>query len=115
MTETEQPERPVPKPSIGRMVHYALTEDEADEINARRTDAVRSELVKRRPGHMAHVGNTVIEEQIVSMTITAVHDGEYVGHYRVNGQCTLDGNDTLWVEGADLGNEAGRWNWPERI
>ena len=101
------------KPSIGRIVLYALTEDEARDINRRRNDAYSADLRERRPGLIAHIGNPVEEGQIVAMTITGTYEDEYMTG-TVNGQCTLDGNDALWVTSISQGDGPGTWQWPER-
>lgn len=88
-------------PTIGRIVHYRLTANDAETILARRA-ATRGQSI----------GNTPHEGQVVPLIITAVWPEEYAGNARlghheegtkydgpegVNGQVLLDGNDSLWV------------------
>ena len=84
------------KPTIGRCVHYCLTKANVAQIRAQR----KSE---------DNVGNPVHHGQIVPMTIVAVWvDG------KINGQCILDGNDSLWLSTIGEGEEQGQWFWPPR-
>src|SRR5215218_6454103 len=46
-------------PSVGRIVHYTLTEDDATRINKRRKDAEVSEIAKDESGAVVHYGNQV--------------------------------------------------------
>lgn len=45
------------KPSIGRIVHYALTDHEAEAVNRRRKDFHESRGAAERTGFVGHVGN----------------------------------------------------------
>ncbi len=104
----------MPRPSIGRIVHYRLTTDNVNAINRRREDA-KNNLEKMRtekPGFQAHVGSEVEVDDLVSMTITQVW-GKYIN--LVSGQATLDGNDSLWITDTTKGKEPGQWEWPERL
>lgn len=105
------------KPSIGRIVHYTLSEADAEAINRRRADAARSMADHRQTadGSQVHVGNQVREGEAYPMVITRVWGGT-----GVNGQVLLDGNDTYWAtsrahddEGA--GYVGGTWHWPPRV
>ncbi|MDP6801123.1 MAG: hypothetical protein QF744_15040 [SAR202 cluster bacterium] len=100
------------KPSIGRTVHYRLTEEEALATNKRRADADQNRETMRatRPGFQAHVGNVAAPGDVVAMVIT----GTVTSHV-VNGQAFLDGNDSLWVMAAYEGDGPGKWAWPERV
>jgi len=80
--------------SIGRIVHYTVTEGDATATNKRRADMQRH-LQEHRDasnGSQVHVGNTVRAGDVFPMMITRVW-----GEDLVNGQVFLDGNDTLWV------------------
>lgn len=83
-------------PTIGRIVHYTLTEMDAAQINRRRAhhavDGQRSQI---------HVGNVAREGDVFPMMITRVW-GE-TPESAVNGQVFLDGNDTLWITSATVG------------
>lgn len=98
---------PMPIPTVGRIVLYCLTEDDAAAVNRRR---------EHRGGPVlgiAHTGNVAHEGDVLPMLIVAVW-GAHPGA-AVNGQVFLDGNDTLWVRSVVVGNEPGRFNWPNRI
>jgi hypothetical protein len=107
------------KPTIGRIVHYTLTEQNAAEVNRRRTSgkaiADRIAVEKWPLGAQAHIGNAASPGDVVPLTIVRVWPDEYgPGVDGVNGQAMLDGNDTLWVTSAKEGTEPGTWAWPPR-
>lgn len=97
-------------PSIGRIVHYVLTEGDAAKMNARYDDAQRNVDAMRadRPGFQAHAGNHVVAGEAVPMIIVKVWPDS------VNGQALLDGNDSLWVTSVHEGDGPGKWSWPPR-
>jgi hypothetical protein len=104
-------------PTIGRIVHYRLTEDEALKTGKRREDARQQieQMHSAHAGFQAHVGNPVATGEMVPMIITQVWPDEFgPGTYGVNGQALLDGSDSLWVTSAGQGDEPGQWNWPKR-
>lgn len=105
------------KPTIGRTVHYLLSADDVVQINRRREDT-QNNLARMRedkPGFQAHIGNLVNIGETVSMVITQVWPNEFgPDNDGVNGQVTLDGNDSLWVTSIKEGNAVGEWHWPER-
>lgn len=105
-------------PTIGRSLHYRLSEKDAVSINGRRRDRslyeanpYNDERVSKKPtGFQDHVGNTVQAGDVVALTVTRVaEDGSWV-----NGQAILDGNDTHWVCSATEGTKPGEWAWPQR-
>lgn len=91
-------------PTVGRIVHLTLSEAQARQINAARTQA----------GHATKTGNTAREGDIVPLIIVRVWDTE-TGN--LNGQAILDGNDSYWATSIHHGDNAepGTWSWPERI
>lgn len=111
-------------PTIGRIVHYTLTEQDAVAINQRRADAVRPQLVpaedggttqkrlaEQRLGAVIHAGNQVAEGDVYPLVITRVWN-ETPG--TVNGQILLDGNDTYWATSRTPGEGPGFYAWPTR-
>lgn len=102
-------------PSIGRIVHYTLTESDAQQIMRRRTTGPA--IAERIPskewpvGAQAHIGNSVSAGDVFPMIIIRVWPGD-VGN--VNGQVLLDGTDALWVTtvgqvAADSTDKQGLW------
>ena len=102
-------------PTIGRIVHYQLTEDDAAQINKRRADAEMHmrEHRKNATGVQIHVGNVVRMGETFPMMITKVYETDTDNH--VAGQVYLDGNDAYWVRAARFGSAAGTWGWPPRV
>lgn len=100
------------KPTIGRVVHYYLTSEDAVRTNKRRMDFAqeRQNSEYRDTGYMAHFGNTVSEGDVVPLVVTRVFN-----EHTINGQALLDGNDTLWVTSASEGAVPGNWSWPPRV
>lgn len=91
-----------PMPSIGRIVHYRLRADQAEQLNARRDDGRAIRL--QHPGFRPFEGNFLSEGQLVAVW----------GPSCVNGQVLLDGSDSLWVTSALAGDGPGTWSWPPR-
>jgi hypothetical protein len=87
------------KPTIGRIVTYTVSEQDAEKINRRRISL--SELAEKlvvgfwHSGAQAHVGNLVIGGQKFPMMIVAVHGDS--NESSVNGQVFMDGNDQFWT------------------
>ncbi len=107
------------KPSIGRIVIYKVTAEQADQINRRRTSSqsIAERIKTSNPdntkwplGAQAHIGNSVSDGDSFPMIIVRVWSGDLV-----NGQAFLDGNDTLWTLSVKCGDEDGQWNWPPKV
>lgn len=114
-TAVNLPTEFLPKPTLGRIVLYRLTEPNADAINRRRHHA-REHMPEHRAnsnGVMVHVGNPVKVDDEFPMVITRVWGPEATS--AINGTVMLDGSDTFWVTSAVHGNEAGRFRWPPRV
>jgi hypothetical protein len=108
------------QPSIGRIVHYQLSENDIEQINRRRTYGAsihgRMEENAWPVGAQAHIGNHQQAGDVVPLVIVRVWPDEGgVGIPGVNGQALLDGNDVLWVTSAHEGTEPGQWQWPPRV
>ncbi len=110
-----QPNLPVP--SIGRIVHYMLTEQDATAINRRRADASTYQAADRHDGAQVHVGNPAVAGEVYPMMIVRVWGSEVDS--MVNGKVFLDGNDELWVTSvkdcvSHMGPQPGTFVWPQR-
>lgn len=99
------------QPSVGRIVHYRLTEQDANDINRRRKDHHEICRSGDRSGFVGHVGNRVAEGDLFPAVIVRVWDESTV---TCNLQVLLDGTDTYWATSRAEGTEAGRWTWPPR-
>lgn len=108
------------QPTIGRIVHYTLTEPAAASINVRRADFKAFEASHAHPhepgtpnatGHIAHVGNHAEAGQVYPAIVVRVFDST-VG--TANLQVALDGNDTYWATSISEGEGPGTWAWPPR-
>lgn len=86
------------KPTVGRIVHYTLSEQDAGNIELRR---IESKLL----------GNQVKAGDEVAAIIVAVWSETCV-----NLRCFLDGEDTFWglSRSPSSGPVPGAWHWPER-
>lgn len=102
---------PQQQPSVGRIVHYRLSEQDATDINRRRKDFHTSGGAEDRSGFVGHVGNRVAEGEVFPAVIVRVRDESTV---TCNLKVLLDGNDTYWATSRAEGAEAGRWTWPPR-
>lgn len=103
--------------SIGRIVHYTLSEYDADAINKRRQD-FRELLVKHMhaatypsDGYQAHVGNDVKAGDQFPAIIVRVFEAAK----SVNLKVLLDGNDDFWACSVGEGEGGRHWNWPARV
>lgn len=97
--------------TIGRIVHYVLTEADAATINAIRHAAPGALIGDPAPGPQ---GNPVAPGEVLPAIVVRVWGPECV-----NLQVWLDGNDSLWKTSATQAsspdvNEPGCWDWPPR-
>ena len=101
-------------PSVGQIVHYKLTAQDAEQVNRRRKDADsnRQNHSDAALGYVAHVGNFASEGDVYPMLIVRVWGT--TPESSVNGQVFLDGNDTLWVTSAGQGDDVRQWHEPAR-
>lgn len=114
-------------PTIGRIVHYKLTADDAAQINRRRTTggdiAARMKTSVESQGHnprifgwpegaQAHIGNEAREGDVFPMQIVKTWGDTATSS--VNGQVFLDGNDVFWATSRTVGDQPGQFSWPTR-
>lgn len=92
------------KPSIGRIVRYTLSEEDATVINSRRKD------LRAVVGIPVTVGNSVSAGEVYPMVITRVWGDQPTSV--VNGQVLLDGNDLHWVTSVSHGEGERHYTWP---
>lgn len=112
--------------SIGRIVHYTLTAEDAEAINRRRSD-FRAFTQKHqtlgsghtvpegelgRSGHVGHIGNETREGEVCPAMVVRVFAPETV---YANLKVFLDGNDTYWAGSRTEGEGPGHWAWPLRV
>jgi hypothetical protein len=101
-------------PSIGRIVHYALSEQDAAQINKRREDF--RQFVKASggnypsDGYVAHMGNPVEAGDMFPGIVIRVWEAAKSCNLHV----LLDGNDTFWACSVSEGDGARQWSWPPR-
>jgi hypothetical protein len=88
----------MPQPTIGRIVHYTLSDYDAKEISSRRNE-------KGTPD-----GNFVERGQTYPAMIVRTFGGDHV-----NLQVFLDGTDTYWATSRSEGAGVGHWTWPPRV
>ena len=102
-------------PSVGRIVHYKMSEYNVTQIEKRRADARASQISGTNSGAQVHVGNGTQAGLVYPLLITRVFDPEPTEESSVNGQVFLDGNDVLWVTSVKQGDGEGQWLQPERV
>lgn len=109
-------------PSPGRIVHYMLSDQDAEQINRRRTTgpsiAERIGQDKWPLGAQAHIGNEARGGDVCPAMIVRVLSASDVG--TSNLQVFLDGNDTFWATSrgqvvADSTDKKGLWFEPPRV
>ena len=109
-------------PSIGRIVQYRLSAEDAAQINRRRTTSASiaqrmkygdDPQMKAWPaGAQAHIGNDAKEGDTFPMLITKVWGSTPADS--VNGQVFLDGNDVFWATSVHVGEGPRTFSWPTR-
>lgn len=105
-------------PTIGRIVHYTLSEQDAAAINKRRKDAWNLNaagvtLASQELGAVIHAGNGVSAGDVYPLIITRVWGN--TPESSVNGQVLLDGNDTFWATSVAYGEGERKFVWPPRV
>ena len=120
-------------PTIGRIVHYRLSAQDAAEVTRRRTtgksiadrmktslptgaatlEAGVDKIVAWPAGAQAHIGNDVHEGDVFPMLIVRTWGSTATS--AVNGQVFLDGNDVFWATSRTVGDQPGTFSWPTRV
>lgn len=105
-------------PTIGRIVHYTLNEQDAAVINKRRKDAKNLNgagvtLASQELGPQIHIGNDAREGDTYPAVIVRVWGDQLQS--ACNLQVLLDGNDVYWATSRSVGEGAGSWCWPPRV
>jgi len=85
------------KPSIGRIVHYKLSEGDVAFIQSKHQD--------RSSCNIASIGDVY-----PALIVRIWGSGE-----NVNLQVFLDGDCSYWATSRAQGDAAGFWHWPERV
>jgi hypothetical protein len=99
--------------AIGAVVHYTLSDADAQLINARRRtaaqiqDAILSDAWSM--GAQPHMGTDVSAGEVFAAVVVRAWPGE-----RANVQVLLDGTDVHWARSVRRGDagERGAWQWP---
>lgn len=91
------------KPTIGRIVYYTLTEQDANNILAKRAKVA---------GDGPAVGNHAAAGDVYPAMVVRVFDPT---SGTSNLQVMLDGTDTYWATSRKEGAEPGTWAWPPRV
>jgi hypothetical protein len=94
----------MPAPTIGRAVHYTLTQADADIINRRRAGRATRDRVD-----VQTLGNHAAEGEVCAATVVRTFGGP-----AANLQVHLDGMDAYWATSRTEGTEPGTWAWPPR-
>lgn len=104
-------------PSLGRIVHYRLTEQDVQLIEAgRRTGTPARTLDDPDEGIMlVQFGNPVREGDVYPLVVVRAVGNEQENNACINGKVLLDGTDTLWVTSRTQGDGTGNWFWPPRV
>lgn len=107
------------RPTIGQIVHYRLTADDAARMNKRRADYHAFATAHAHPhdpdtapptGHVAHVGNALEAGNYYPAMVVRTD----LSPDSINLQVFLDGTDQLWATSVHEGDEPGTWAWPPR-
>jgi hypothetical protein len=94
------------QPTIGRVVTYTLTTDDANAINRRRAGRAIRERVR-----VETLGNRVEAGQAYPAVVVRAAPACKACNLQVH----LDGRDTHWATSRTEGTEPGTWAWPPRV
>lgn len=97
--------------TVGRVVHYVLSEGDAVEINKLRE--AQLPVSEQLPGIQYHIGNKVEAGEHCAMVIARVWNSD-IG--LINGKMLLDGTDDYWATSRSFSDEKkpGSWHWIEK-
>lgn len=87
-----------PNPTVGRIVHYRLTWDDAAQIAATRAGAA---------------GNPPSEGDVCAAIVVSTWGP--TTNSAINLQVLLDGPDSYWAPSRNVGDVPGTWSWPPRV
>lgn len=94
-------------PSIGRIVHYRLSAQDAEQIMSDRTARCHTDDLDVM---VPWSGNDVAEGDLFPMLIVRTWGDTPTS--AVNGQVFLDGNDVFWATSRVVGDQPGTFEWP---
>lgn len=100
-------------PTLGRVVLFTVSEQDADAINKRRADFAhhRTGETYQDTGYVAHYGNTVRAGDVFPATVVRVFEAAGSANLHVQ----LDGTDTYWATSVSEGEGPRTWAWPPRV
>lgn len=98
-------------PTVGRVVLYRFTKEQAAEVNRRRAHAVASLPLHRANanGVQIHLGNDVYVGQDYPATVIVAHGATWDSY--VNLKVHLDGTDDYWARSVRCGDHDGDYHW----
>lgn len=98
--------------TVGRVVHYVLSEGDAQEIN-KLHEAANIPRDERVPGIQYHTGNHVDAGDHCAMVVVKVWNPD-IG--LINGKVLLDGMDDYWAMSRSFSDEKkpSSWHWIEK-
>ncbi len=92
--------------TIGRIVHYVLSNQDAETINILNSPGISAPL-----GYSSFQGNPAFGGQICPAIVVATFNAPV---QTVNLQVFLDGNGSFWAASRHEGDGCGTWHWPDR-
>lgn len=99
------------QPSIGRIVHYRLTEGDVEAIETR-TPQYRTGTSSLGGEYSVFQRNPVHAGQDYPALVVAVFDPSVT---TANLMVQLDGHGQYWATSRTEGDEPGHWHWPPRV
>lgn len=89
-------------PTIGRIVHYTLSEYDAEQVDRQQPAVVDGRQVR----------NSVKAGDVLPALIVRVFDPSTI---LANLRVFLDGEGEYWVTSRHEGDREGQWSWPARV